>query len=149
MRRKDGSHLVPDKAASGSTWLPVPPLTRPKEPALKPKLTSEMNISEPQRTGHLMDLPWHLALSLVPGSPHLPYIEGGTPTPWSLPIGHKGMVGHGAPTGQELVKNKVRPSSSVSFPPTLPVAFPFSLPYFVFTLTQNGYEKDGYFQVAS
>lgn len=54
------------KQPQGSTWLPLPPLARPKAPALKPKLTGEMNISKPQRTGHLRGLPGHLALTLVP-----------------------------------------------------------------------------------
>lgn len=44
-------------AAQRSTWLDLPPLARPKTPALKPKLTIEINISEFQRTRHLTDLP--------------------------------------------------------------------------------------------
>ena len=48
--------LPTQSSPKGSGLLP-PPLAKPKAPALKPKLTSEMNISEPQRTGHPRDLP--------------------------------------------------------------------------------------------
>lgn len=132
MRRKYGCHFAPNKAASGNFWLPLPPLPRPKEPTLKPKLTSQMNISEPERTGHLMDLPWHLALSPVPGSPHLSYVQGGTPTPWTLPRGHRGVVGHEAPTGKELMRNKVRPSSLSLLPSHSSHRFPFPTSLFCF-----------------
>lgn len=48
MRRKYGCPLASDILASRKGLALLPPLAKPKAPALKPKLTSEMNISEPR-----------------------------------------------------------------------------------------------------
>lgn len=133
------ARLFQTKQPQGSSWLPLPPLARPKTPALKPKLTSEMNISAPQN--------WtpegpSMTCGSDPGSqayPHLSHVQvPQVERPSPHPGGHSGLREDGdpPPRGQQLMQNpqdqgqaSQRSSSSPSHCPLAPSPVSTCLPF--------------------